>query len=401
MGTLETILTSPKKRPEKLFFSSTNAIYVWRKVQGEFILDDYHKTPYKENSKKIRKYLGIKASEFYKETPDLINNLKRCYDEQREFSKEINNDDTRTKRKNFKFIRYKPITIDLVLVYVEGIFEKKKSEKRIKESTKHLEKSNKILIQNAEERITELKNSIEHYRNIFEIAKSYRDFFTHDINNILNNISMSSELSTIYLNKNETQDKILKLLNIINGEVGRGVSLISNFLKHSEFDEKKMTLQPIELCQTLDESILSIKKEFQDRNMNIAVKSCDKKIFVKANNLLMEVFCHVLNNAFKYNEKMLVDILIKISKEQKEGQNFIKTEFIDNGIGIPDTNKEFVFKKGHREHKSGKGMGFGLTIVNRIINSYNGIVWVEDKVKRDYTKGSNFIILIPNDIEIL
>ena len=395
MGNIDTILITPENRINKLFYNDTNATYVWRKVQGDFILDDYHKAPYKENSEEIKKYLGIKASEFYQATPDIINDLKRCWEEQIEFSKEQSNVDKRTESENFKFIRYKSITTDLVLVYVDDIIDKKQLEQNARESVKDLEKINIILIQKAEERIKELKKSVEIYRYKYEITKFYRGFFTHDINNILNNILMSSELSTITLNKNGDHDKIREFLNIIIGEVGRGVSLISNFLKHSEFDEKKMTLQPTELCKTLNDSISSVKKVFQDRNMNIDVKSYDTKIFVKANNLLKEVFCHVLNNALKYNEKKSVDIFIRISKEQKKEQDFIKMEFIDNGIGIPDTHKEFIFKKGHKEHKSGKGMGFGLTIVSRIIDSYNGKVWVEDRVKGDFTKGINFVLLIP------
>ena len=396
MRNLDTILITPENRINKLFYNSANVTYVWRKVQGDFILDDYYKAPYEENREEIKKYLGINALEFYKATPDIINDLKRCYDEQIEFSKELSNFDKRTKRENFRFIRYKTISTDLVLVNVDDFIEKKQLEQNARESARDLENLNKILIQNAEKRIKELKRSEENYRYKYEITKFYRGFFTHDINNILNNILMSSELSTITLNKNGDHYKIKEFLNIIIGEVGRGVSLISNFLKHSEFDEKKMTLQPTELCKALDESISSVKKEFQDRNIKIDVQSCDTKIFVKANNLLMAIFCHVLNNAFKYNEKMSVDILIKISKEQIEGKDCIKLEFIDNGIGISDTHKEFIFKKGHKEHKSGKGMGFGLTIVSRIIDSYNGKVWVEDRIKGDYSKGSNFIILIPD-----
>ena len=40
-------------------------------------------------------------------------------------------------------------------------------------------------------------------------------------------------------------------------------------------------------------------------------------------------------------------------------------------------------------------MGVGLSLVKKIIKKYNGKIWVEDKVKGDYTQGSNFIILIP------
>ena len=353
---MNTILITPKNRNNKLF----NATYVWRKVQGDFILVDCYKAPFKENRREIKKLLGVNASEYYNGTPDIINDLKRCYDEQVEFWKEISSDDIRSKRRNFKFIRYKSISPDLILVYVDDITKKRQLEKKPIESTKDLEKINEIIIQKAEEKINELKKSVENYRNIYEITNFYRDFFIHDINNILNNILMSSELSTLSLNKNGNLDKIGEFLNIISMEVRKGVNLISTFLKHSEFDKKKPTIHPTELNKILFESISFVKIAFQDRQLNIDVKPYDAKIIAKANNLLREVFCHVLNNALKYNENSLVEILIKISKELREEQNFIKTEFIDNGVGIPDSHKEFIFKNGHKEHKSGEGMGLGF-----------------------------------------
>ncbi|MFW9876595.1 MAG: hypothetical protein ACFFG0_26160 [Candidatus Thorarchaeota archaeon] len=37
----------------------------------------------------------------------------------------------------------------------------------------------------------------------------------------------------------------------------------------------------------------------------------------------------------------------------------------------------------------------GLSLVKKIIKGYSGKIWIEDKVVNDYTKGSNFIVLIP------
>jgi len=63
--------------------------------------------------------------------------------------------------------------------------------------------------------------------------------------------------------------------------------------------------------------------------------------------------------------------------------------------------KKIIFLEGHRHEKGGKGMGLGLSLVSKIINSYGGKIWVEDKVKGEFSKGSNFILLLPEAIEIL
>ena len=64
-------------------------------------------------------------------------------------------------------------------------------------------------------------------------------------------------------------------------------------------------------------------------------------------------------------------------------------------MGISDEIKELIFHRGYRKEKNIRGMGLGLSLVKKIIDSYDGQIWVEDKVKGDFNKGSNFVLLIP------
>ena len=79
---------------------------------------------------------------------------------------------------------------------------------------------------------------------------------------------------------------------------------------------------------------------------------------------------------------------------------FLKLEFIDNGVGIDNIRKEKIFERAYNEIRSVSGMGLGLSLVKSIIDSYDGQIWVENRVSDDYSKGSDFVILIPNDEEI-
>jgi signal transduction histidine kinase len=67
----------------------------------------------------------------------------------------------------------------------------------------------------------------------------------------------------------------------------------------------------------------------------------------------------------------------------------------DNGVGIEDNRKDVIFHRAFQYGNNVRGMGLGLSLVNNIIKTYRGQIWVEDRVKGDYSKGSNFIILIP------
>ena len=57
--------------------------------------------------------------------------------------------------------------------------------------------------------------------------------------------------------------------------------------------------------------------------------------------------------------------------------------------------KEKVFQRDFREVNDVHRMGLGLSLVKKIIEIYNGQIWIENKVQGDHSKGSNFIVLIP------
>ncbi len=67
---------------------------------------------------------------------------------------------------------------------------------------------------------------------------------------------------------------------------------------------------------------------------------------------------------------------------------------MDNGIGIPDESKELIFEKGYKKDTKIRGMGIGLSLVKKIVESFQGEIWVQNRIKDDYSKGSNFVILI-------
>ncbi len=242
-----------------------------------------------------------------------------------------------------------------------------------------------------------LKKSEELYHKAYDRANLYKDLFTHDINNILQTVQSSVELSFIYINESQKIKDIKRLWNLVNDQVNRGKKLVSNVRKLSQIEQTQFPLQSTEICLVLNEAIEYIQKSIQAKMINIQIDSPFKTILVPANELLLDVFENILINATRYNENPIIEILIKISKIKIDGAQFLKIEFIDNGIGITDAKKKIIFRNGFKEEKQSKGMGLGLSLVKKILDSYKGQIWVEDKIKGDFTKGSNFIILIPEE----
>ncbi|MFW9936159.1 MAG: sensor histidine kinase, partial [Candidatus Thorarchaeota archaeon] len=239
------------------------------------------------------------------------------------------------------------------------------------------------------------KISEQKYREAYDRANFYKDLFAHDINNILQIVNSSAELIILNLRGNVESKEIESIANIIKRQIQRGSKLVSNVQTLSEFEESHIPINPIDVCEQLENSIEFIKKSYSERLLNIKIKQFCDEIIVNANEYLQEVFENVLINAIKYNKNPSVEINIKISTQNYDKKDYYKLEFIDNGIGVADERKKLIFERGKRELKGTKGMGLGLSLVKKIIESYKGKIWVEDKVKGDYTQGSKFIILLP------
>jgi len=277
--------------------------------------------------------------------------------------------------------------------------EMKEKNKMLEDTTKKLEESNRSIMQYSdkleemvEQRTKKLKKSKEKYHEAFNRAEFYKDLFAHDINNILQSLLSGMQVCEISL---ENPSEIKISINIMKTQVMRGAKLVNNIYNLSKLEESEIPLRKREICRVLKESIISVKNINRELSLTIQFDFDDRELFILGNDLLKDVFDNILNNAIKHNKNPTVEIKIRISKQARKCVNYLKMEFLDNGKGVSDTRKENIFYRGYREIKSVHGMGLGLSLAKKIIETCNGEIWVEDRVKGDYSKGSNFVILIP------
>ena len=241
----------------------------------------------------------------------------------------------------------------------------------------------------------ELDASKKEIQEAFQRANFYKDIFAHDMGNILQGILSVAQMTKLQLGKNNDPNEILDIIGIIENQIIRGSKLISNVRKLSELEELEEPLKSIDVCNLLKKAIGNLKNAYQSHSIDIKVDSPSNNIVIQANDLLLDVFENLLMNAVKHNENSIIEIIIRISEEEREGLNYLKVEFIDNGIGIEDSMKTTIFTRASKENNYVGGMGIGLSLVNLIMERFEGMIWVEDRIKGDTTKGSNFIIMLP------
>ncbi len=241
----------------------------------------------------------------------------------------------------------------------------------------------------------ELELSKKKIEEEFQRANFYKDIFAHDMSNVLQGILSVAQLCKFQMMNLDVKNDIVDIIGIIENQIIRGSTLISNVRKLSQLEEYTTPIQSKEILSLLKTSINNLKDGYQTHNINIKIHSSYKRVYVQANELLLDVFENVLINAVKHNENLSVEIAIKISKKKENQISCVKIEFIDNGTGIEDSRKASIFTRASPDNNYIGGMGIGLSLVKRISDNYKGQIRVEDSIKGDHTKGSNFIILIP------
>jgi PAS domain S-box-containing protein len=238
-----------------------------------------------------------------------------------------------------------------------------------------------------------LKESEKKYRRAYDLANFYKDLFAHDMSNILQSILSTAELYTFFKDEKTRIEKLGEFSEAIRKHAIRGANLITNIRKLSKVEEIGIETQPINLQEYLNKAVENIYNTFQRKSINIKIDGLQENLIVHGDELILDIFENIMDNAVKYNNKDEVNINIKISNYQESNINYIKMEFIDNGIGIDDEKKRFIFSRIVHKDRSRRGMGIGLSLVKKIMDGYNGKVWIEDRIKGNYTQGSNFILL--------
>jgi len=107
--------------------------------------------------------------------------------------------------------------------------------------------------------------------------------------------------------------------------------------------------------------------------------SADIEIF--ADPLISKVFVNLLDNSIRHGKRTSI-----ISVSSKNDHQDMIVIYEDDGIGIPDLEKELIFERGY-----GKNTGFGLFFIREIL-SITGLSIREVGIPG---KGARFEILVP------
>jgi len=144
------------------------------------------------------------------------------------------------------------------------------------------------------------------------------------------------------------------------------------------------------------------KRGVQAKTSGVELKLTDRRAEpkpVKVDRGLFELaLSNIIGNAIKYNtHNGIVESII----EEREGDTFLTVA--DNGIGIPEEDKNKMFREFYRstnaKQKGVEGTGLGLSVVKEIIEHHGGDIWFKSpsRLQSEGRRGTEFTILISGD----
>jgi len=233
------------------------------------------------------------------------------------------------------------------------------------------------------------------------LAKSARDQFigsvAHELKSPLNVIHMSAE--TLLDLDNISDDDRIRSINIINDEVERLSTLITNLLNISMMEAGNMVLdyQRVKVSDFLQDTVMSVARGNQADGVqfdiqlsnNLSTTDVDK-------NLLRIAVNNLLTNAIKYNKP---NGKVTLFADETDDQLIIKIS--DTGFGITEHDQERIFEKFYRSEndhiRQKPGHGLGLALAREIVELHDGKLSLQSTPG----EGSTFTITLKKTSSLL
>jgi len=118
----------------------------------------------------------------------------------------------------------------------------------------------------------------------------------------------------------------------------------------------------------------------------VAIEGSIPDVEVAGNDMLGSVFRNLLANAIQHNDETPPEVTV--SAAERDGS--IEVRIADNGPGVPDSQKDEIFGRGEKGLES-SGAGIGLYLVQSLVDTYGGDVFVED----NDPEGAVFVVELP------
>ena len=207
--------------------------------------------------------------------------------------------------------------------------------------------------------------TLEHARR--EELAAFAGVVAHDLRNPLAAIDGWTEMIADELDSGSLDPALAReFVSRVRSSSRRMRELIRDLLAHATSSARDLTVSRVEIGPLVAEVAAARHAE-----KNVA---CGPVPPVLADPVLVrQVLDNLIGNALKYVAPGVEPRIAVCGTSGPLG--FVTIRVTDNGIGIPDGERELIFDEFHRAHyRDYEGSGLGLSIVRRIVNRHDGTI---------------------------
>lgn len=170
------------------------------------------------------------------------------------------------------------------------------------------------------------------------------------------------------------------------------ISLVENLLSVTRIEEGRMNFNmSMQLMdEVIDEALRHINRKSNEHKITVEYRN-DLLLARMDAKLIMQVIINIVDNAIKYT-----DVGTEISIIAENTDDFVTVHISDNGVGIPDNQKERVFEMfftgEHTIADSHRSLGLGLSLCRSIIHAHGGSITLTD----NNPHGAVFTFTVPS-----
>jgi len=197
----------------------------------------------------------------------------------------------------------------------------------------------------------------------------YAHMVSHDLKSPLRSIdALSYFLKEDF--ENELGEQGRQQIDTIRTNVEKMDALINGILDYSTIGKHQTEFYDVNLDQLVKDIINLI-----DVPEHCDIKVSELPVIYGDKYRLQQLFQNLISNAIKYNDK--TNPQIEIGASQEDGYH--KFYVSDNGIGIEKAYHDRIFETFKKLQNDGSSTGIGLSVVKKIVETYQGRIWVNSE----------------------
>ena len=239
----------------------------------------------------------------------------------------------------------------------------------LKQAENHLAQLNEALEHKIKARTKDLTNMLEREKGINDLKSRFVSMASHEFRTPLTTVLVSTGLLETHIQRNDTE-KCAKHIARIRSSVKLLTDILEDFLSLDKIEQGQV--KPLETLIDLSvfaEKIIDDAKDTLKKGQYIDFSLTGPEMVKQDINILMSIMLNLLSNASKFsNEQAEIKWVISVQHSS------MIISVSDNGIGIPDEDKPYLFSRFFRAKNAEviPGTGLGLNIVKKYVELLHG-----------------------------